>query len=161
MTIDELLHNEIGSLLDDLKKEYEQSGRKVTGNFAKGLEAIYEPNKATIRGYTYLAGRGPTQNGHRAGTPYLIDAIEQWIKDKGITAKAQGDKKPISQRSLAYAISKKIHEKGTNREEWLKIYEKVITPDRINQIINHISTAYADQIVMGLAAQLKILAKNI
>jgi len=52
-------------------------------------------------------GRGPTKPGAAAGSPTVRENIEGWIKAKGITPNG------ISIKSLAYLISRKIHEEGS------------------------------------------------
>lgn len=56
-------------------------------------------------------GRGPTKTS-TASTPTLQTRIETWVEQRGITP---GD---ISQSSLAYLITRKIHREGT------KLYRK-------------------------------------
>lgn len=157
MTTDEVIQEEIGLILEDIIQVYESSGRRASGQFAEGLEAIYEPNKATIRGYVYLAGRGKTKKRGKAGEPTLREAIEKWLKVKGITSIDNN----ISQSSLAYLIARKIHQEGTRREEWLRIYEQVITPQRIDSIIDRVSELNVNRIITEINAQLEILAKNV
>lgn len=157
MTTDEVIQEEIGLILEDIIQVYESSGRRASGQFAEGLEAIYEPNKATIRGYVYLAGRGKTKKKGKAGEPTLREAIEKWIKVKGISSINNN----ISQSSLAYLIARKIHQEGTRREEWLRIYEQVITPQRIDSIIDRVSELNVNRIITEINAQLEILAKNV
>lgn len=154
---DKIIHDEIEGILYDIVQAYYNSGRKVTGNFEEGLDAVYEPNKATIRGFTYLAGRGATKN-TTAGNPTVFEAIKKWIKDKGIVAR-EGEN--ISENSLAYLITRKIHREGTDRSEWLKIYEQVITPERINSIIQKVSVLNVNRIITEITAELEVLAKNV
>lgn len=157
MTTDEVIKEEIQSILDDIIKVYESSGRKASGQFKEGLEAVYEPNKATIRGFVYLAGRGRTKKKGKPGEPTVLQQILKWIKTKGI--RPIGDK--ISIKSLAYLITRKIHKEGTKRSEWLKIYEQVITPQRISDIIDRISELNVNRIITEITAELEVLAKNV
>ena len=157
MTTDEVIQEEIQSILDDIIKVYEESGRKASGQFEEGLEAVYEPNKATIRGFVYLAGRGRTKKKGKPGEPTVQEQILKWLKTRGI--------KPIEENmklsSLAYLIARKIHEEGTNREQWLRIYEQVITPQRIQKIIRRISELNVNRIVTEIRAELEVIAKNV
>lgn len=156
-TDDEIIKEEIDAILVDLKDAYEKSGRKASGEFAKGLEAVYEPNKGTIKGYTYLAGRGATKKKGKAGEPTLTERILDWIKTRGIRPREE----KMTLRSLAYVIAKKIHESGTDRGKWFNIYEKVITPKRINSIIDKIGRLNVNRIITEINAELEILAKNV
>lgn len=149
-TDDEIIKEEIDAILIDLKEAYEKSGKKASGEFSKGLEAVYEPNKGTIRGYTYLAGR-------RAGKMPPVQAIKNWIKSKGIKA-VKGN---LKVSSLAWAIAKSIARKGTRKESAFLIYEKVITPQRINGIIDRISKLNVNRLISEINIELEILAKNV
>ena len=157
MTTDEIIQEEIQAILDDIIQVYEQSGRKASGQFEDGLEAIYQPSKATIRGFVYLAGRGKTKKAGKAGEPTVQQQILKWLKVKGIRA-INND---ISLKSLAYLIARKIHKEGTKRSEWLKIYEQVITPERIDSIIRRISELNVNRIITQINAELEVLAKNV
>ena len=157
MTTDEVIKEEIESILDDIIKVYNSSGRKASGQFEEGLEAVYEPNKATIKGFVYLAGRGKTKKKGKPGEPTVQQQILKWLKVKGI----RPIKDNISINSLAYLIARKIHEKGTKRSEWLKIYEQVITPQRINDIIERISELNVNLLITEISAQLEILKPDV
>lgn len=157
MTDQEVIKEEIEAILNDIIQIYEQSGRKASGQFEEGLEAIYEPYKATIRGFVYLAGRGKTKKKGKAGEPTLQQSILKWLQVKGIRAVEAN----VSQKSLAYLIARKIHEEGTNRSEWLRIYEQVITPQRIDSIIDRISQLNVNRIITLINAELEVLAKNV
>lgn len=52
-------------------------------------------------------GRGPTKRGAKKGNPTLRESILAWIKQRNIQPEG------ISQKSLAYLISRKIHREGT------------------------------------------------
>lgn len=154
---DEIIKEEIDAILVDLKEAYEKSGRKASGQFAEGLEAVYEPNKGTIRGFTYLAGRGATKKKGKAGEPTLRQQIFRWLKTKGIRPR----EKSMSLRSLAYVIARKIHQQGTDRAKWFNIYEQVITASRINKIIDRIGRLNVNRLITEINAELEILAKNV
>lgn len=154
---DKIIREEIEAILEDIKALYIASGKKASGEFGRGLEAVYEPNKGTIRGYVYLAGRGPTKKGHKEGEPYLVEKILDWIKIRGIKPREE----KMSIKSLAWAITKSIHKKGTNPSNFMKIYEQVITPQRINSIIDRIAKLNVNRIITEIRAELEILARNV
>ena len=157
MTTDEIIKEEIEAILSDILTVYEQSGRKASGQFAEGLEAVYEPNKATIKGFIYLAGRGKTKNKGKAGEPTVKEQILKWLKTRGIKPLEEG----MKLSSLAYLIARKIHKEGTNRSDWLRVYEQVITPERIQKIIRRVSVLNVNRIVSEIRASLEVLAKNV
>jgi len=165
---DKIIQEEIEAILSDIRAVYEQSGRKVSGTFEDGLEAIYEPNKATIRGFVYLAGRGKTKKKGKAGEPTVLEQIKIWIQKKGIAAKVIAEQKPKTEKAktnlvngLAYVITRKIHEQGTNPESWLKVYEQVITPERILSIIDRVAQLNVNRLITEIRANLEVLAKNV
>lgn len=150
MDNNEVIRVEIEAILDDIKKLYSASGKRASGNFEKQLEARYTDNKAEIWGVYYLAGRA-------GGKMPPVASIEQWIRDKGI--KPIQDKMSVT--SLAWAIAKKIAREGTNKENHLKVYEQVITPERIDSIIKKVSEFNAASFVNEVEASLKLLTKNL
>ena len=147
---DKIIKEEIDTILDDIRKLYRSSGKKASGEFEKGLEAIYEPNKGTIRGFVYLAGR-------KAGKMPPIGAIMDWLKIRGI----RPIRKNQSVRSIAFAIAKKIAKEGTRKESVLKIYEQIITPQRINKIIDRVARLNVNRLITEITAELEVLAKNV
>jgi hypothetical protein len=157
MTNDEIIKEEIDSILEDIKKLYKSSGRKASGKFEEELEAVYEPNKGTIKGVTYLSGRGKTKNGHIEGTKYLSESILDWLNAKSIRPRNDD----ISLKSLAFLIARKIHKEGTQRSRWLNVYELVITPQRINKIIDRVSQLNVNRLITEIVVELEILAKNV
>lgn len=136
---DLLIKQEMEALKAEIIAVYEASGKKVSGEFEKGLEINYSPNGAILSGYVYLAGRV-------AGKQPPIQAIEKWLVAKGIA--------PIESKmkisTLAYLIARKIGQKGTKKENHLAIYDQVITPARIDEILEKINkinvTAFIDEI---------------
>lgn len=138
---DEIIAEEMEALKVDIIAAYESSGKKVSGEFAKGLEIKYSPNRATLLGYVYLAGRV-------AGKMPPIQAIEKWLIQKGI--KPIEDKMKIS--TLAFLIARKIAKNGTRKENHLAIYDQIITPERIDKILDRINkiniTAFTNEVTI-------------
>jgi hypothetical protein len=154
---DKIIREEIDSILEDIIEVYERSGRKASGQFEEGLEVVYEPNKATIKGFVYLAGRGKTKKKGKAGEPTVQQQILKWLKTRGIRPIEEG----MKLKSLAYLIARKIHKEGTNRSEWLKIYEQVITAERIDSIIKRVSDLNVNRLITQIKAELEILEINV
>ena len=148
MTIDEILNTEMLKLVDEITEVYEQSGRKASGQFAEGLSVETKNNTSILKGYTYLAGRGKTRN-RSASSPTLQEAILQWIKDKPIVLR------DISEKSFAYIVARNIHKRGTDPSRWLKIYEQVLTEERIQEIINNVSNESLSIFVEDITLTLK------
>lgn len=150
MENNKVVKREIDAILADIIKEYNLSGKRTSGEFEEGLEAVYEINKVTIKGYPYLAGR-------KAGKMPPVEKIKNWIETKGI--RPYEEKMTVS--SLAWAIAKKIAKNGTNKEYHLKVYEKVITPERIDLIIKKVVQFNVNLFVSDITAEMKLLQKNI
>ena len=140
---DALLKEEMEQLRLDILAVYNASGKRTSGEFEKGLETLYQPNKAFLFGYEYLGGRRP-------GKQPPIKAIEDWIKAKGI--KPIEDKMSIS--SLAYLIARKIANEGTKKENNLAIYSKVITPERIDSILSKIDKLNANAFIQDVTGMI-------
>lgn len=145
---DEVIKEEMESLVADIKAVYEASGKRTTGEFENGLELELSPNKAILYGYTYLAGRA-------AGKMPPVENILNWVRAKGITPETG------TQTGLAWAIAKKIAQEGTNRETQLHIYEQVITPERIQSIIDRVSEINITAFVNEITTELKLITNNV
>lgn len=145
---DKVIKEEFEAIISDLKALYNASGKKVSGNFESGLEASYEPNKGILKGYPYLAGR-------IAGKMPPVKNILEWVKARGIN--------PLkgTQTGLAWAIAKTIAKSGTNKDNHLKIYEEVITPERIQSILDKITKINIQEFVNSITVEMKLLEKNI
>lgn len=170
-TNDEIIKEEIGAILDDLTRAYNNSGRKVSGQFERQLEAVYSHNTGTVRGVLYMSGRGATKKGNSGGKT-VLEQIKIWQEKKGILAKYISElqaksKKPFTDKKkkrlaegLAFLITRKIHKEGTDREKWFRIYESVITDERIDKIIDRIAKENANRVVTSIRAHLEILEKE-
>lgn len=145
---DFILKEEMESLVADITAAYEASGKKVSGEFEDGLKVTYRPNQATLEGYGYLAGRA-------AGKQPPVDKILRWVEQRGI--------QPLvgTQTGLAWAIAKKIAREGTNKENHLKIYEQVVTPERIQSIIDKVVKINIQTFVNNVTAEMQLLTKDL
>jgi len=159
LTDQEVIKEEIDSIIKDILTMYENSGKKVSGEFARGLEARYTPLSAEIWGYKYLAGRPPGKMPVEKvnGKIQAVKSLLEWVKNKGIFSY----KNEYEARSIAYAIAKSIAEKGSNKNYTLNIYEKVITPERIDKIIDRISQLNVNRIITEITASFELLEKNV
>jgi hypothetical protein len=64
-------------------------------------------------------------------------------------------------KALAFLIARKIHREGTDKKRHLKIYEQIITEERIFAIIDRFAEINVNRIVTQITAELQILAKNV
>lgn len=146
---DLIIQQEMESLKADIIAVYEASGKKVSGEFAKGLEVNYSPDSARLTGYVYLAGR-------KAGKFPPIEAIEKWIIAKGISP----IEKNMKISTLAFLIARKIARNGTKKENHLAIYDQVITPQRIDEIFEKINKINVERFTNEVTIMIKKLTEN-
>lgn len=135
------VEEEFNKMVDELKLLYEASGKKVTGQWGEALEVVKVGHQIQLKGYDYLRGRPP-------GKMPPVQAIEAWIRAKGI----QPLEDNITVSSLAWAIAKSIAKKGTNKDYHQYLYDEVITPLRIQKIINTVAEKttkiYVDELLL-------------
>lgn len=90
----------------ELKREFEEQGHSATGtalnSFRADLTSEADNYKISIWGVDYAKY---VNGGRRAGSLPPVDAIEEWVKIRGI---AQGDEA----RGVAWAIAKAIEKEG-------------------------------------------------
>ena len=156
-TLDEILRIELQSVVKDIIADYDRKNMRASGNFEKSLEVIVEGNdinvKGKILGANYAeqlnSGRGKTGSGDIKPSRNFVSIIEKWIEDKRI----KSDLKPSA---LAYIIARSIHIRGWKRTQ-VDLISDVITPQRIQSILNKVGDAYADFIVSTITTELKKL----
>lgn len=83
-------------------------------------------------------GRKPTKNGHIEGTPYLWQSIEKWMSFKGIKPPQE-----MTYQSLAKAIAKKIHRRGTKATHFLS---DAFTESLQMELVNELNARFGDLI---------------
>lgn len=153
----EIIRLELEKIGEEAKVIYRASGKRVTGKWEEGVRVESSPNKGVLWSYAYLAGRGPTKKGNDGG-PTLVQRIEQWLRDKW-GAGAVKEKMSIS--SLAYIIARKIHREGTDKAHHLNVFEKVLTPARIQSIIDKVSEFNVGVFVRDAQIEFKKLSNNV
>ena len=134
-----ILSREFEDLKKDLIIAYDAKGMRASGKFADTLEVQVTGLNAKLFGEDYSQ---QLETGRKAGRFPPIDAIEQWIKDKGIANRIQGE---ISISSLAFLIARKIARNGWKREEHggVELISEVVTDARIQKIINEVGAEQA------------------
>lgn len=95
------------TLLSDMKTSLDVNGSTASGATKDSLRTEITPNRFKLFGRGFI---GALETGRKRtsadGDGGLYKKIRQWIDDKGIIA--QG----ISRDSLAYVITRKIHQEG-------------------------------------------------
>jgi hypothetical protein len=135
----QVLSKEFEALKADLIAAYDQKGMRASGKFAESLEVRIDGLKAQLWGESYAQ---QLETGRKAGKFPPIDAIKQWIQDKGIANRIQGQ---ISISSLAFLIARKIAQRGWKREEYggVELISQVVTDARIQKIIDEVGAEQA------------------
>jgi hypothetical protein len=135
---------------DAMRQEYNSSGRKASGYFGEHIDIEMYDEGGRMRTPLYVGalvfGRKPTSGG--GGDKSLYSMILDWIKVKGITP----DDPKMTDNTLAYLITRKIHKQGIKvpnqfndgklidntftaesvqdlKSELMKIGQKVVTND--------------------------------
>jgi len=126
--------------ITDIRQSMDSSGVTASGNFNRSLTYTQTDKELIIQGAAYAGaiefGRKPSGGG---GSGVLRGLIRKWIDDKGITPTGN-----ISKDSLAYLITRKIHEEGTrlygpgadyyNRSKPSKVIDGIRTDGRIEKL---------------------------
>lgn len=157
MTTNEILQQEFEAIRIDLIAKHNELKMKASGNWEKSLEVEISGNQDLMTGRIY--GEHYTQQlvfGREPGKFPPIKSIEQWIKDKGIEPL---DKK-MKISSLAFLIARKIAKEGTKYYQagGTDLVDSVVTPERIQSIIDKVSEINLTYITNGLIEQLKAVA---
>lgn len=156
MTTAEILEREFESIKDDLIKRHNELGMKASGLWESELNVeISERDSTTI---ATLSGLNYTEQlvyGRKPGKFPPIKMIEQWILDKGISIEGK-----LTTSSLAFLIARKIAKEGTKyfQNGGTDLIESVVTPERIQSIINQVKEINVVTMTKGLIEQLKQVA---
>ena len=115
-------------LREELVEKHIELGMEASGNWIRSLEVTKTAMSTKLIGEDYTA---QLVYGRKPGTLPPVQAIKQWIEDKGITSN-------LTTTALAWAIAMKIKRDGTNyyQKGGTDLVSSVITPDRIQKIIN-------------------------
>lgn len=135
-----ILTTEFESIKFDLIKKYDEKGMRASGKFADSLEVVMvNESRVQLWGNDYAQ---QLETGRRAGKFPPLAPIKQWIEDKGIAQRIQGN---ISVGSLAFLIARKIARQGWDRQEYggVELISEVITEKRIQKIINQVGASEA------------------
>jgi hypothetical protein len=142
----EVLSREFEALKTDLIQAYDAKGMRASGKFADSLEVRVDGLKAQLWGESYAqqleTGRRPDGSGTGPQWQNPTEDIIQWIKDKGIANRIEGE---ISISSLAFLILRKIRSEGWKREQHggVELISEVVTEQRMQKIIDEVGAEQA------------------
>jgi len=154
MEVAKILKDELELLKSELIKEYDSLGMRASGKWADGLEVQASEATGKIIGLDYSQ---QLEFGRRAGKYPPKEAIEQWIRDKGLASRIEGQ---ISVSTLAFLIARKIAREGWKREQFggVELISKVITAERIQKILDKVGLQYRTEFQSSIIKQLQELA---
>jgi len=145
----QLLAAEFELLKADIIAAYEAGGQAVSGNWADTVKVEATTNGYSITAAGYINGRAP-------GTPPPSEAIEQWIKQKGIATRLE---KNMTISSLAFLIARKIGREGWRpKPGTINIVDSVVTPERIQRMLDKVGEVYLSDFTTQITNYLKNLA---
>lgn len=159
MTSEEILNHELHELKKDLIEKHKQLGMIASGNWERELEVNTNQTGSRLRGS--IDGEHYTRqliDGRKAGKFPPISDIMQWVKDKGIAKNAA---KESEIKSIAFLIARKIAREGTNyyKRGGTDLVSSVVTPERIQSIIDKISIVNVEAFVETIRSQIKEFAE--
>lgn len=154
------MSNTLSKEFEDLKKDlilaYDQKGMRASGKFADSLEVVkVSETRVQLWGEDYAQ---QLETGRLAGKFPPIADIEQWIRDKGIAQRIEGQ---IKISSLAFLIARKIAREGWKREGYggVELISDVVTNERMQKIIDEVGAERAIQFqteIIGLINDLAV-----
>lgn len=146
----ELVRSFADNVVLDIKQSMDVSGVTASGKFNRSLDANVTDKEVLITGLKYAgaieSGRKPSSG----GTGILRALIRSWIDDKGIIPTGG-----ISKDSLAYLITRKIHQEGTRlyngndfygRSKPSRVIRGVVKDGRIEELGSDLMINYVKQI---------------
>ncbi|RZJ75864.1 MAG: hypothetical protein EOO45_04260 [Flavobacterium sp.] len=152
--VHEILRTEFEALKGELISKHDELGMRASGNWANSLQVVATGYKVQILQDGQYADH--LEEGRRPGNQPPSEIIEKWIKDKGIASRLENG---MSVSSLAFIIARKIARQGWKREKsgGVGLLSKVITPERIQLIIDKAGESLAGSISADLVTYLKSL----
>lgn len=153
MTDEQILEAEFQKLRADIIEKYDELGMRASSRFERELEVEVDGLTARLTGVHYTEY---LVDGREPGKQPPIKVIEEWIVDKGIANQIEGQ---ITVSSLAYLIARKIGREGTEyfKQGGTDLIDSVVTPERIQSIIDKVSVFYMNRFVSDIVDVFKEL----
>ena len=149
-----ILSNEFENLKADLITAYDAKGMRASGNFANELEVI-QPTTTRVQlwGADYAQ---QLETGRQAGKFPPINAIRQWIQDKGIANRLNGE---ITVSQLAFLIARKIAREGWKRQGYggVDLISEIVTDQRMQKIIDQVGLEKVSEVQTEIIKLIKTL----
>ena len=154
MSTDAILSLEFEKLKKDLIEAHDRKGMRASGKWANSLEVITNTDTVKLIGEEYSQ---QLESGRAPGRYPPIEAIKQWIIDKGVFTQVLQN---IKLSSLAFLIARKIANEGWKRQGkgGIELISEVVTEERIQNIIDEVGAVKAFEIqseIINLIENLK------
>ena len=135
----------------DFVKKYDELGMRSSGKWANSTEVESGEFFGRVLGEPYTE---QLVDGRKPGKFPPIQAIEQWIIDKGIVANIEGN---ITVSSLAFLIARKIAREGTKyfQQGGTDLVDAVFTPKRVQEILNRLGESLTMEFTTEIIGQFK------
>ena len=160
MNPSEVLNKELELLQADLITAYNAKGMKASGEWERSLETqVYTSNDVLVGVVKGLNYSQQLETGRRSGKHPPREAIENWIKEKGLASKIEGE---ISVSSLAFLIARKISREGWNRERYggVNLISEVVTAERVQKIVNLVGDVYVVSVTTDIVKSFREINLN-
>lgn len=143
--IDLIIKIEVDKLKEEIIEKHDELGMRASGNFAKTTTVEQKGTKTSITAPDYAE---QMIQGSPPGTKVGISKIIKWIEDKGIEPLI----KDMDTSVLAELIVSKIYKEGTRafREGGTDLLDSVVTPQRIQKILDVVGIDYTDSITKNI-----------
>lgn len=154
MTSNDIIIEELEAIKEELIAKHKALGMESSGKWLESLESQKTELGGVLMGAKYTE---QLVYGRRPGKFPPIKAIEQWIFQKGIRATGE----MISLSSLAFLIARSIAKNGTKyyQQGGTDLIDAVITPQRIQRILDRVSVFNTSLFVGEITRTLKVLGQ--
>lgn len=159
MTPQETLSKEMEKLQLEFLAKYKEKGMEASGDWGRSLETVVNQSDdglltGSVKAFDYSQ---QLETGRKPGKFPPREAIENWINEKGLAARIEGQ---ISVSSLAFLIARKIANEGWDREGYggVELISEVATPQKMQEIIDKVGQSYIVLITSEVTKTFKELA---
>lgn len=151
----QIFNDEFELIKKELADKHIELGMKSSGKWQSSLQVESGNEFGRVIGEPYTE---QLVDGRKPGKFPPIQAIEQWIIDKGIIANIEGN---IKISSLAFLIARKIAREGTKyfKQGGTDLVDAVFTPQRVQKIIDRLGEVLTFEISSKITKELKNIAR--
>jgi hypothetical protein len=137
-----------------LAYNYNKSGLRSSGNFENSIDSTIIENNDKLTGIIYGASYVHQMvNGRKPGKFPPLDAIRNWVRQKGIVSEK------ISENSLVYLISRKIAKEGIKVPNFYNdgnLLTQTFTDERINELYKLVGKTILVNLKDDLSEKIKV-----